>query len=352
MNAQTAVLDRPSQPLELAPPPSRGNIVPLAPQGSPKAYPPKIARALLSVTREIGAVGKLGENTFHKYHYQKWEDVLNVIAPLLTQHGIIVQQSEVARSLFENDQMMSITYAFTLINEDGDVWPDQPVWTSIARARDQKGIPDDKSANKCHTQAHKYFLLHLFKIRTAEIARDDSDGDGEQATNPKPPKPGSAEAQALDGPRTISSNGHNAETWASAFMLAVEKATPAELGQWVELNRNSLSQLEKYPDIDAKVKASIGKLRPAQAEAAKPPRPPKPGSAPAPTAEKTIPDPKANIRAFLGWLDTELAGFSDGEGEKANEFWNDVVQPRIDDLDGPTQEDCMGIWSRHEVRWN
>jgi hypothetical protein len=125
------------------------------PPALPAVYPAKIAKALIAVTREVGAIGKLGENKHHSYFYQRWEDVLARMSVLLPQHGLIVLQTETGRSLFDNDTLLALTYQFTIINEDGDVWPLHARWTAISRLKDQKGVYDDKSANKCHTQAHK-----------------------------------------------------------------------------------------------------------------------------------------------------------------------------------------------------
>jgi hypothetical protein len=54
--------------------------------------------------------------------------------------------------------------------------------TGMSRCRDSKGGFDDKSMNKCHTAARKYFLLALFQIPTGDI--DDADSaDGQTGAN-------------------------------------------------------------------------------------------------------------------------------------------------------------------------
>ena len=50
--------------------------------------------------------------------------------------------------------------------------------TGVSTCRNSKGGWDDKSLNKCHTAARKYFLLSLFQIPTGE--EDDAD-KGEKA---------------------------------------------------------------------------------------------------------------------------------------------------------------------------
>jgi ERF superfamily len=349
MNVQT-----PARPPALADFAPAANIVPLKPTPEQKAYPPKLAKTLMAITREFGAISKGthkddpngGWNDFHKYGYQKWDDVLERESTLLQKHGIIIQQSEVARSLL--DKLISISYEFTIINEDGDCWPDRPIFTAIGRLQDQKGMFDDKAANKCHTQAHKYFLLHTFKIKTKETVEDDADAaDAEQVkTALKPPKPGSAEAKALEGPRTINANGHNAKSWADAFMLAIERATPGETSQWIELNKNSLDKLGNYPEIDARVKEAIAERLPVglKIEAKTAPKPPRPS---APPTANLMPDPATDAAGWIKWLTEKLATF--GTYEAGENFWNDTIQAL--DLPQTTQEDAMGCWQVFEARF-
>jgi hypothetical protein len=150
-----------------------------AAQPKPAPYPPKIAKSIIAITNEIGRIQKEGFNEFQKYRYTKWEDVAEKLSPLLAKHGLIIVQTENNRTLLEeNDKgsVLSIIYHFTIVNEDGEVWP--PVeWTAISRLRDQKGVTDDKAASKCHTQAEKGFVIKLFKIRSDE-GYDDEDHHG------------------------------------------------------------------------------------------------------------------------------------------------------------------------------
>ena len=136
----------------------------------PPAFPPHIAKAIIAITNAIGVIEKRGENEFQKYRYARWEDIAEVLSPLLAAHGLIIVQTELSRSLLEqNDKgsTLAIVYNFTIVNQDGEFWP--PVeWTGIARLRDQKGITDDKAALKCQTAAEKSFCIKQFKIRSSD----------------------------------------------------------------------------------------------------------------------------------------------------------------------------------------
>ena len=55
----------------------------------------------------------------------------------------------------------------------GETWPQPLRQTGVSTCRNSKGGWDDKSLNKCHTAARKYFLLSLFQIPTGEEADAD-----------------------------------------------------------------------------------------------------------------------------------------------------------------------------------
>jgi hypothetical protein len=355
MNMQTA-LDRPALVEGPAPAP-RNNIVPVPPPGVLKSYPPKLAKTLMAITREFGPIKKGsakdatigGWNDFHKYGYQRWDDVLQRESELFAKHGIILQQSEVARSLL--DKLISISYEFTIINEDGDVWPDRPVWTAIGRLQDHKGIFDDKAANKCHSAAHKYFLLHTFKIKTQESVEDDADSDGRDkgepaAAKPKPPRPGSAEAKVLNEPKMIDSKGHKPDSWAKAFVYAIERAEAADVENWVELNQPVIERIKSYDGPYGEVVNAIAARRADLAPAApKPPRPPRPAAAapkPAP-----MPDPVEDAEGFIKWLKVKLAAFE--AVEDGETFWNERIEPL--DLMFEVHEDAMACFRQFERRF-
>lgn len=354
MNAKTAIAEHPANVADFATP--KGGHIALVPSPEPaKAYPPLIAQKLMAITREFGVIAKGknaddpngGWNDFHKYGYQKWDDVLERESTLLCEHGIIIQQSEIARSLL--DKLISISYEFTIIDQSGDVWPDRPVFTAIGRLQDNKGVFDDKAANKCHTQAHKYFLLHTFKIKTKETAADDADGEDQDkhidASAPKPPRPGSAEAKALDEPRQITGTGPKPEAWVDAFIGAIERSSSLdEVERWVKANEANLAKLERYPaDYERATNALEAHRRELR------PKPPRPGAAPVAEAPKSapMPDSGAEPKAFIAWLKTKYMTFETYDAGES--FWNDTIQAL--DLDAVVFEDAMAVWQEFEAKY-
>src|SRR6266436_1149096 len=151
-----------------------------------------LVAAIAAVMNEVHVVAKRGENEFHRYRYATMGDILKEITPLLGRHGIVIFQSETGRAMFDDDNVIAIEYAFTVAHASGETWPHVIKQTGVSTCRNSKGGWDDKSLNKCHTAARKYFLLSLFQIPTGE--EDDAD-QGDRRPPPSPSwrhKPGNS----------------------------------------------------------------------------------------------------------------------------------------------------------------
>lgn len=351
MNTQT--LERPA--LVETPVAPKSNLAVFTPARGEAAgiYPRTIAKAITAIRREINPVAKDGKVEFGqvKYRYPKSDDVLDEVLPLLAHHGLNIVQSEVKQVLFETERMLAITYQFTVFNEDAEVWPERPERTGLAWVRSSRGEIDDKASNKASTQAEKWFYIKFFGIRTSDAAQLDNDAivpDAEQTAKPKPPKPGSAEAAALDGPRAVPTNGLAAADWVTGFIKEMEtSADAAEVNQWLAANKNTLDKLEAAQfkaenlriteAIDARIKA----LSP------KPPKPPKPEATEQKPAAPAVPDVTADPKGWITWLGEKMNGFD--TYETGETYWNERVQAL--DLSFDVQEDAMGIWRNFERRF-
>jgi len=147
-------------------------VVTLSP--TPVAAPAAtLVSAIAAVMNEVHVVAKRGENEFHRYRYATMGDILREITPLLGRHGIVIFQSETGRAMFDDDNVIAVEYSFTVAHASGETWPHAIKQTGVSTCRNSKGGWDDKSLNKCHTAARKYFLLALFQIPTGE--EDDAD---------------------------------------------------------------------------------------------------------------------------------------------------------------------------------
>src|SRR5467141_3978610 len=140
-----------------------------------------LVAAIAAVMNEVHVVAKRGENEFHRYRYATMGDILKEITPLLGRHGIVIFQSETGRAMFDDDNVIAVEYSFQVAHASGETWPHAIKQTGVSTCRNSKGGWDDKSLNKCHTAARKYFLLALFQIPTGE--EDDAD-QGDRRPSP------------------------------------------------------------------------------------------------------------------------------------------------------------------------
>lgn len=212
----------------------------------------KIAEAISGVMGEIGIVGKDGTNQFQNYKYAKMEDILQRLTPLIAKHGLAIIQTEHDRSMFDNDGVIAVRYAFTIIHKSGEVWPERPMQTGVSRCRDSKGGFDDKSFNKAHTAARKYFLLALFQIPTGDESDDADHHDAAPTTSQRAmaarspvPSPSGKVAPHAIAPL----KDEKVQQWAPRYMAHIAKAeTVAELSLWDNLNGQALDTVnDKAP---------------------------------------------------------------------------------------------------------
>jgi hypothetical protein len=136
-----------------------------------------LVAAIAAVMNEVHVVAKRGENEFHRYRYATMGDILKEVTPLLGRHGIVIFQSETGRAMFDDDNVIAVEYAFTVAHASGETWPHVIKQTGVSTCRNSKGGWDDKSLNKCHTAARKYFLLALFQSPTGDEEDDADQGD-------------------------------------------------------------------------------------------------------------------------------------------------------------------------------
>lgn len=137
----------------------------------------EITKAVANIMGAVGSIKKEGTNQFHNYKFAAAADVLHKLQPLMAKEGLIVLQSETERSLIDSGNVLQIGYAFTLLHKNGETWPEKIIRTGMSAARNTKGGFDDKAVNKCHTSAHKYFLITLFEIPTGDYHDADADED-------------------------------------------------------------------------------------------------------------------------------------------------------------------------------
>lgn len=243
--------------LDLVEPVPAAKAPEIAPSG-PMPYSPRIAQAILSIRETIGPVPRSGRNTAVGYDFQRAEDVFAKVYKATQDHGIIIQQSETVREIFEDEGILAITYAYTIINKYGEAWPDRPLRTGMAWLRDESGTPDDKAAAKCSTQSEKYFYVKFFNILTKEDHTLDNDRDrrgapeadrvdaaATQATTRKPPSAAAMAAKPKEEPAPAKTPEPRRPPSAKAFGLGQGAQSKAVQEEKTSLLHSFLGEVEK-----------------------------------------------------------------------------------------------------------
>lgn len=227
----------------------------------------KIVTAISKIMADVGSVKKDGENKFHGYKYATASDILHKLQPLLAREGLVIFQNEVGRELIADGSILAVNYEFTLAHAGGDVWPDRPRYTGMAAAKNTKGGFDDKSANKCHTAARKYFMLALFQIPTGDYDDADEQEDRPAQRQPQSPiKPEKIEPPVNPETGEISPHKITAKdemAWGGLFVAAIATARDEpEIEQWLADNAEALDRLESAaPKVHARVMSRVDEKR-------------------------------------------------------------------------------------------
>lgn len=188
----------------------------------------KLAHAMAACSKEIGEnpVVKRGKNAFHGYKYPRIEDVMDVVNDAMSNHGLVLLQSEIAQGFLDKGGVVFVSYEFYFMHESGQCWARPVKGTGQSRTRDSKGGYDDKSILKCHTQARKAFLMSTFQIKTAD----------EGSERPRKAQPQPQIQQPPDVPEPI---------YKPEQPVAIRRGD----GQWQDWTRIWLAMVNAAPDI-------------------------------------------------------------------------------------------------------
>lgn len=214
----------------------------------------KLAGAIAAVMAEIKPVEKEGWNDFQKYNYARMQDLSRELTPLMGKHGIVIFQTEEGREMFDDGKAVAVRYRFTIVHSSGEIWPERPLQTGLSSCRNSKGGFDDKTLNKCHTSARKYFLLSLFQIPTADEDDADSGSDREEGQQQRSRPQGRRPVPSPNGkvpPHLMPINdGEAAADWATRFGEKVSKATSIdEIDKWYSENASIFEKMKRFPEV-------------------------------------------------------------------------------------------------------
>jgi hypothetical protein len=137
---------------------------------APMASPGKIYGAIIAAKRKIGAIGKNGSVTeYGKYDYRKFDDVIDAVAPLLDEYGILVVPTVIAKEERQDQKkhFVTLTMSYRMFAEDG---------SSIEGSATGEAFDvGDKAATKAQTVALRIFYCTVLNIAYHEM-QDAEDG--------------------------------------------------------------------------------------------------------------------------------------------------------------------------------
>lgn len=134
----------------------------------------EIFKAIASVMKEIGPIGKNQRNLSQNFNFRGIDDVYNFCQPIMAKHGVFTVPTILS---FDKREFTSVKgtagihviahYQFTFYAQDGS--------SIVAQAIGEGMDYGDKAFNKAASIAHKYALLQTFCIPTKDLVDPDSE---------------------------------------------------------------------------------------------------------------------------------------------------------------------------------
>lgn len=208
----------------------------------------EIYQAIIGVMSDIGVIGKEKRNTQQGFKYRGVDDVMNVLQPVMVQHGLFVvpeiidQKREERQTKNGTNLIYSVcTVRYTFYAKDGS----NVQCVVIGEGMDS----GDKATNKAMSIAFKYACFQVFCIPTEEMK--DPDAEVHEVT----PKSKHTDNPAVEAVRAkanevkkllvkVTGSKENAQAvW--------EKQYKADAGDIVKMNAALIELNDKLKQIEA-----------------------------------------------------------------------------------------------------
>ena len=145
-----------------------------------------LSQALSDITSEVGVIEKKKQSTGVTYAFRGIDEVMNKLNPLLSKHGVTLQNEICSHNLERREVTTSSGYVknayvatvhIRLIFSKGT---EKEVWEEVAMSEDY----GDKAMTQAMSMAYKYAILRKFCILTKDVI----DPDGRNPENDATPK--------------------------------------------------------------------------------------------------------------------------------------------------------------------
>lgn len=312
----------------------------------------QVAKAISEVSRKIEPIAKRGTNTHFNYKFDRMDDLMEQLSPLIAEAGLVIMQNEVDYQVIGDGAYLVVRYDHVVAHTSGEVWPERIRRSGMSTLKTRNGW-DDKAMSKCSTQAIKFFYKRMFNIPIDTGDDEEDQGRHRQAPRGEVASPGGT-------PRTLTPHSREPfQMWAERYIAAFSTATSvADLFEWDKLNDEFLGRLEHgnnelYLEVLKKFEALRDKLSgdgvAQEAAGSEAPRREAPKEA-SPALPKGCPDPAEKPEDFLSWLDKQMGRLKDHA--TLTSWYNDRAQPLVDMLKYPSdQDEAAGLFGKHERRF-
>jgi hypothetical protein len=158
---------------------------------------------LVAVRRQVGGIGKDGNNSAQKFKFVSSNNVLSTLRPLLDAEGLALEQRVLDHVLHskwsgpsdQKEHLTELTVEFVWVNMDNPTERIVCPWYGQGLDTGEKGV------GKALTYAEKYFLLKQFSIPTDEDDPDSGAGsNGHQQRASQPAQSAPATRPAAETP--------------------------------------------------------------------------------------------------------------------------------------------------------
>lgn len=204
-----------------------------------------IYTAINRVMRDIGAVGKAGENKEQKYNFRAIDDVYNALHPALVKHGVFITPTIIDRHVdiletekYDNYKKTNyiqrsyhavLTVKFRFNSVDGSFVEAQTVGEGIDYS--------DKALNKAMSGAFKYACFQVFAIPTREMLIDSETETLPIGSAPAPKSAPAAKPQPAAAPdyHAEAPPETGAPEYVTGFGFEAEVEEISRLLKWIDI---------------------------------------------------------------------------------------------------------------------
>jgi len=133
-----------------------------------------IYKAISEIMAEVGPIGKEKRNQQQGFNFRGIDDVMNVLSPVLSRHGVFIVPEVLEMSREEKQTAKGGTLLYSILKTKFTFYADDG--SNLSAIVIGEGMDSgDKASNKAMAIGLKYALLQVFCIPTEELVDPDAE---------------------------------------------------------------------------------------------------------------------------------------------------------------------------------